>query len=79
MQYLERLIIASLILLSILSCQSNRTYENEEEVLDYFIEWDNASLVCIADEGGYPRLIRLNNGSLLVVYENRRGGCRFKN
>lgn len=78
MQYLERLIIASLILLSLLYCQSNRTYENEEEVLDYFIEWDNASLVCIADEGGYPRLIRLNNGSLLVVYENRRGDVVLK-
>src|SRR5690554_3603841 len=78
MQYLEQLIIASLILVSLISCQSNRTYENEEENKDYFIEWDNSSLVCIADEGGYPRLIRLDDGSLLVIYENRRGDVVLK-
>lgn len=49
----------------VLSCE-NRENHNEK---DYYIEWDNTSLVCISDEGGYPRLIRLNDESLLAVFE----------
>ncbi len=32
---------------------------------DYFIEWEKNTLICIADEGGYPRLRRLKDNSLL--------------
>ncbi len=77
MQYIERLIIAFLILVSF-SCHSDQSYENEQEAKDYFIEWDNSSIVCIAEEGGYPRLIRLDDGSLLIIYENRRGDVVLK-
>lgn len=74
MQYIERLIFLSVFLFAALSCENR---ENQAEK-DYFIEWDNTSLVCIAEEGGYPRLIKLVDESLLAVYENRRGDVVIK-
>ena len=74
MQYLERLIFLSILLFTAISCDNS---ENQNKK-DYFIEWDNNSLVCIADEGGYPRLIRMLDESFLVVYENRRGDVVIK-
>ena len=56
-------------LLLLLSCQSQETQQRG----DYEIVWDESSLVCIADEGAYPRLRRLDDGMLLVAFENRRG------
>lgn len=44
----------------------------------YFITWDQSSLVCIADEGAYPRLHRLQNNMLLAVFENRKGDVMLK-
>ena len=70
MQYIGRLIPIALLLLAMTACVDE---QGNVEGQDYFIEWDETSLLCIAEEGGYPRLIRLNNGSLLVVYEDRRG------
>ena len=61
MQYLERLIFISILLFTTASCDNS---ENQNKK-DYFIEWDNNSLVCIADEGGYPRLIRMLDVSIL--------------
>ncbi|MDD4777649.1 MAG: sialidase family protein [Fermentimonas sp.] len=74
MQYIERLIFLSVFLFAALSCENR---ENQAEK-NYFIEWDNTSLVCIADEGGYPRLIKLDDESLLAVYENRKGDVVVK-
>lgn len=74
MQYIERLIFLSVFLFAALSCENR---ENQAEK-DYFIEWDNTSLVCIAEEGGYPRLIKQVDESLLAVYENRRGDVVIK-
>lgn len=74
MQYIERLIFLSVFLFAALSCENR---ENQAEK-DYFIEWDNTSLVCIAEEGGYPRLIKLVDESLLAVYENRKGDVVIK-
>jgi hypothetical protein len=74
MQYLERLIFLSILLFTAISCDNS---ENQNKK-DYFIEWDNNSLVCIADEGGYPRLIRMLDESFLAVYENRRGDVAIK-
>src|SRR5690554_1278325 len=56
-------------LLLLLSCQSQETQQRG----NYEIVWDESSLVCIADEGAYPRLRRLDDGMLLVAFENRRG------
>lgn len=69
MQYLKRLILLLFTIGTFLSCQSQDTRQDKE----FRIEWDESSLVCIADEGAYPRLRRLNDGTLLAVYENRRG------
>ena len=74
MQYLERLIFLTIILITAISCEKG-VGQNKK---DYFIEWDNNSLVCIADEGGYPRLIRMLDKSFLAVYENRKGDVVIK-
>jgi hypothetical protein len=42
------------------------------------IAWQQHSLVCIAEEGGYPRMKRMGDGSLLVAYENRKGDVLIK-
>lgn len=55
--------------------QDNRNLKDQP---DYFIQWDNSTLICIADEGVYPRMRRLADHSLLVVYENRRGDLFVK-
>jgi len=69
MQYLERLSLLPALLLLLISCKE----PERQNAVDYHIEWDESSLVCIADEGAYPRLRRLDDGSLLATYENRRG------
>lgn len=75
MQYLRRIVCVSILLLcAFFSCQSQENHPTQ----DYFIEWDKASLVCIADEGGYPRMRKLNDGSLLTVFEDRRGNVVTK-
>jgi len=63
-----------LALFTLIACQSQETQSDNE----YDIEWDESSLVCIADEGAYPRLRRLSDNSLLVAYENRRGDVLVK-
>lgn len=74
MQYLRKVILFSFLMFSFLTCQSEENNDNQ----DYFIEWEKNTLVCIADEGGYPRMRRLKDNSLIVVYENRRGDLMVK-
>jgi len=74
MRHLKRLIPFLLALFTLIACQSQETQSDNE----YDIEWDESSLVCIADEGAYPRLRRLSDNSLLVAYENRRGDVLVK-
>lgn len=45
---------------------------------DVRIAWDYSSMQQLADEGGYPRLIRLRNGNLFAIYENRKGDIHLK-
>jgi hypothetical protein len=73
MQYIEQLIYILVFTLIITACQPGQ--DDQEE---YYIEWDKTSLFRIAEEGGYPRLCRLNDGTLLVAYENRRGDVVVK-
>lgn len=63
-------IVVCLLFFSTFSCQVQK---GEKGINDYYLEWDQRTLVCISDEGGYPRMHRLNDGSLLVAYENRKG------
>lgn len=74
MQYSERLSLLPALLLLLISCKE----PDRQHAVDYHIEWDKSSLVCIADEGAYPRLRRLADGSLLAAYENRRGDVMVK-
>ena len=65
----------SIILLSLaISCSS----QESEQSKDYFITWDESSIVCISEEGGYPRLIRLENNTLVAVFEDRTGSVKLK-
>jgi|AGTN01.3.fsa_nt_gi BNR/Asp-box repeat. len=74
MQHLGQLISALFLLFTLISCQGQENHKSQ----DSFIEWDEATLVCIADEGAYPRLRRLKDNSLFVVYENRKGDVVVK-
>jgi hypothetical protein len=75
MQYFKELAICISILLCF-SCQKNNEIAAKSPSLS--IQWDEKSLVCIAAEGGYPRVKRLNDGSLLAAYENRKGDVLVK-
>lgn len=74
MPYTERLIFISILLLIFSACQGEKDHNDQY----YYIEWDRASLLRIAEEGGYPRLRRLNDGSFLAAYENRQGDVVVK-
>ena len=74
MPYTERLIFVSILLLIFSACQGEKDHNDQY----YYIEWDRASLLRIAEEGGYPRLRRLNDGSFLAAYENRQGDVVVK-
>jgi Neuraminidase (sialidase) len=75
MQYLiKQLILFPFLFITFFTCQKQEEQVNH----DYFIEWEKNTLICIADEGGYPRLRRLKDNSLIVVYENRRGDLMVK-
>lgn len=74
MQYIKQIILFLFLFFTFITCQSEENQGSE----DYFIEWEKNTLICIADEGGYPRLRRLKDNSLIVVYENRRGDLMVK-
>lgn len=74
MPYTERLIFISILLLIFSACQGEKDHNDQY----YYIEWDRASLLRIAEEGGYPRLRCLNDGSFLAAYENRQGDVVVK-
>lgn len=74
MQYIKQIILFLFLFFTFITCQSEEKQGSE----DYFIEWEKNTLICIADEGGYPRMRRLKDNSLIVVYENRRGDLMVK-
>lgn len=42
------------------------------------IAWDYSSMQQIAEKGGYPRLTRLKDSTLIVIYETRTGNIHLK-
>jgi hypothetical protein len=42
------------------------------------IAWDYSSMQQIAERGGYPRLTRLKDSSLIAIYETRTGNIHLK-
>lgn len=45
---------------------------------DIRIAWDYSSMQKIADKGGYPRLLRLKDSSIIVIYETLTGNIEYK-
>lgn len=74
MHYPQSLILCFFFTLSVF-CQNQK---EKEDVADLYIEWNNESLVCIADNGFYPRMRRIDDNSLLAFYENGKGDVVFK-
>ena len=74
MQYIKQIILSQFLLFTFITCQS----EDKQASEDYFIEWDKSTRVCIAHEGGYPRMRRLRDNSLIVIYENSQGDLMVK-
>ena len=74
MRHTQRVVFCLFFIL-LVSCQNK---EGKENSIGYSIKWNDKSLVCIAEEGAYPRMRRLNDSSLLVVYENRQGNVLSK-
>ena len=44
---------------------------------DVRIAWDYSSMQQLAPQGGYPRMKRLRNGDIWVIYENRKGDIHW--
>lgn len=42
------------------------------------IAWDYSSMQQIAEMGGYPRLLRMQDNSLIIIYEDRKGDIQYK-
>lgn len=74
MSYFGLTIVFWILFVTSVSC----TDQEKEQKETYHIEWKKSSLVCIADEGAYPRLHRLQDSSLLAVFENRKGDVVIK-
>ena len=71
-----RQIVLCVVVLFLSSCAGENPISARTKDLSIF--WQQNTLVCIAEEGGYPRMKRLNDGSLLVAYENRKGDVLIK-
>ncbi len=67
------------ILLILLLLLQESTFAQSEKVSSGVrIAWDYASMQQIAEMGGYPRLARLKDSSIFVIYETRTGDIHFK-
>lgn len=51
---------------------------NEASTASVRIAWDYSSMQKMADKGGYPRLTRLQDASLMLIYETRTGDIVYK-
>lgn len=72
----------SSILLGFSACVSDKTPEDsqiQENADDGIrIAWDYSSIQQLAEKGGYPRLLRMQDNSLMVVYETYTGNIDFR-
>ena len=54
----------------------NQDTDNSEN--DIRIAWDYSSMQQIAERGSYPRLLRMQDNSLIAIYETRTGNIEYK-
>lgn len=74
MQHTQRLILGFLFIF-LISCQNE---EDKKKSLEYSVKWNSETLTCIAETGFYPRMNRIKDNSLMVVYENGKGDVALK-
>ncbi|MGX5690892.1 sialidase family protein [Arcticibacter tournemirensis] len=65
-------------ILSLLCALHCNALGQEHSSTDVRIAWDYSSMQQIAEMGGYPRLTRLKDSTLLVIYETRTGYVHLK-
>lgn len=71
------------LLLALFACASKDEVQSgfqrkaAEPVDGIRIAWDFSSISQLADKGGYPRLLRLKDSSLVAVYEDYEGNTRL--
>lgn len=75
--------VISILFIIVSSCQADDKSNNFQiiggEPLDGIrIAWDYSSILQVADKGGYPRLLRLKDFSVIVIYEDREGNIVYK-
>lgn len=70
------------VLLSLAACQSetkNLSEESSEGTVDGIrIAWDYSSMQQLAEQGGYPRLLRMQDNSLIAIFDTRTGNVDFR-
>lgn len=52
--------------------------DKDSQGSDIRIAWDYSSMQQIAERGGYPRLQRMQDNSLIAIYETRTGDIEYK-
>lgn len=67
-----RYLLLTLFFSTLVHAQSSRDHPEVR------VAWDYSSLRQIAEKGGYPRMIKLENDNLLAVYENYTGDVELK-
>src|SRR5699024_1060511 len=67
-----RYLLLTLFFSTLVHAQSSRDHPEVR------VAWDYSSVRQIAEKGGYPRMIKLENDNLLAVYENYTGDVELK-
>lgn len=67
-----------ILVLLLLLLQESILAQSAKTNFDVRIAWDYTSMQQIAEMGGYPRLARLKDSSVFVIYETRTGDIHFK-
>ncbi|RRN77564.1 exo-alpha-sialidase, partial [Pseudoxanthomonas sp. SGD-10] len=65
-------------LVAILIQQSDAHAQSQTSTTEVRIAWDYSSMQQIAERGGYPRLSRLKDSTLIAIYETRTGNIHLK-
>ncbi|MDR3059756.1 MAG: glycoside hydrolase [Prevotella sp.] len=66
-------------ILCLSACQTEKkAADNSSQDNDIRIAWDYSSMQQIAERGAYPRLLRMQDNSLIAIYETRTGNIEYK-
>lgn len=62
----------------IMGCSKNKSDFEDSQKSSLTINWDNSTLFCIVEKGGYARMHRLYDNRLMIVYEDYDGNLSQK-